>query len=251
MKSTGTAEYGNKNIKLGLWSEYKEGDASNYRKAMVRGKIQMKRIENATSRQVTFSKRRNGLLKKAYELSVLCESEVAAIIFSQKGRVYEFSSSGMQKTIDRYFEYKKEVLANKPETEEGMQHDIANMVKEIERIEVSQRKLLGKDLDSCSVDELLNIDGQLKRSLRSIRARKAELFKEKTEQLKAKEKLLLEENDRLSLKEKLFLEENERLSLKPWQTLAQQKGATHNSQSSQSSKIDTELSIGPTEIRFF
>ncbi|KAM3682380.1 hypothetical protein ACB098_12G069500 [Castanea mollissima] len=60
---------------------------------MVRGKIQMKRIENATSRQVTFSKRRNGLLKKAYELSVLCDAEVAVIIFSQKGRLYEFSST--------------------------------------------------------------------------------------------------------------------------------------------------------------
>ncbi|KAK1578441.1 hypothetical protein Q3G72_030289 [Acer saccharum] len=53
----------------------------------------MKRIENTTSRQVTFSKRRNGLLKKAYELSVLCDAEVAVIIFSQKGRGYEFSSS--------------------------------------------------------------------------------------------------------------------------------------------------------------
>ena len=60
---------------------------------MVRGKIQMRRIENATSRQVTFSKRRNGLLKKAYELSVLCDAEVALIIFSQKGRLYEFASS--------------------------------------------------------------------------------------------------------------------------------------------------------------
>lgn len=60
---------------------------------MVRGKVQMKRIENPTSRQVTFSKRRNGLLKKAYELSVLCDAEVALIIFSQKGRLYEFSSS--------------------------------------------------------------------------------------------------------------------------------------------------------------
>lgn len=59
----------------------------------MRGKIEMKRIENATSRQVTFSKRRNGLLKKAYELSVLCDAEVAVIVFSQKGRLYEFSSS--------------------------------------------------------------------------------------------------------------------------------------------------------------
>lgn len=53
----------------------------------------MRRIENATSRQVTFSKRRNGLLKKAYELSVLCDAEVAVIIFSQKGRLHEFASA--------------------------------------------------------------------------------------------------------------------------------------------------------------
>lgn len=60
---------------------------------MVRGKTQMKRIENAASRQVTFSKRRNGLLKKAFELSVLCDAEVALIIFSPRGKLYEFSSS--------------------------------------------------------------------------------------------------------------------------------------------------------------
>uniref|UniRef100_A0AAU7LJT9 MADS54 n=1 Tax=Hippophae rhamnoides TaxID=193516 RepID=A0AAU7LJT9_9ROSA len=60
---------------------------------MVRGKTQMKRIENAASRQVTFSKRRNGLLKKAFELSVLCDAEVSLIIFSTRGKLYEFSSS--------------------------------------------------------------------------------------------------------------------------------------------------------------
>ncbi|PIM97287.1 hypothetical protein CDL12_30244 [Handroanthus impetiginosus] len=60
---------------------------------MVRARAQMKRAENASSRQETFSKRRNGLLRKAYELSVLCDAEVALIIFSQKGRLYEFSSS--------------------------------------------------------------------------------------------------------------------------------------------------------------
>ncbi|MBA0851734.1 hypothetical protein Goshw_025055 [Gossypium schwendimanii] len=60
---------------------------------MVRGKTQMKRIENAASRQVTFSKRRNGLLKKAFELSVLCDAEVALIIFSPRGKLYEFSSA--------------------------------------------------------------------------------------------------------------------------------------------------------------
>ncbi|CAK9188621.1 unnamed protein product, partial [Ilex paraguariensis] len=69
---------------------------------MVRGKTQLKRIDNTTSRQVTFSKRRSGLLKKAFELSVLCDAEVALIIFSATGKLYEFSSSSTNKTIERY-----------------------------------------------------------------------------------------------------------------------------------------------------
>ncbi|KAK5775088.1 hypothetical protein PVK06_042955 [Gossypium arboreum] len=72
---------------------------------MVRGKTQMKRIENAASRQVTFSKRRNGLLKKAFELSVLCDAEVALIIFSTRGKLYEFSSSRLAPCIGKYYEY--------------------------------------------------------------------------------------------------------------------------------------------------
>ena len=61
--------------------------------AMGRGKIEIKRIENTTNRQVTFCKRRNGLLKKAYELSVLCEAEVALIVFSSRGRLYEYANN--------------------------------------------------------------------------------------------------------------------------------------------------------------
>lgn len=60
---------------------------------MGRGKVELKRIENSTNRQVTFSKRRNGLLKKAFELSVLCDAEVALIIFSPSGKAYQFSSN--------------------------------------------------------------------------------------------------------------------------------------------------------------
>eukprot|EP00249_Psilotum_nudum_P015455 c25334_g1_i3 orf=295-717(-) len=70
--------------------------------SMGRGKIQIKRIENTTSRQVTFSKRRSGLLKKARELSVLCDAEVALIIFSSTGKLSEFSNTSMKKIIDRY-----------------------------------------------------------------------------------------------------------------------------------------------------
>ncbi|KAF3557237.1 hypothetical protein F2Q69_00014896 [Brassica cretica] len=59
---------------------------------MGRGRIEIKKIENVNSRQVTFSKRRNGLMKKANELSILCDAEVAVIVFSSTGKVYDFSS---------------------------------------------------------------------------------------------------------------------------------------------------------------
>ncbi|XP_057952481.1 MADS-box protein AGL42-like [Malania oleifera] len=211
---------------------------------MVRGKIQMKRIENATSRQVTFSKRRNGLLKKAYELSVLCDAQVALIIFSQKGRLYEFSSSDMQKTIERYRKCAKEVQTMSGEMEQYMQHlksETANMAMKIELIEASQRKLLGQGLGSCSTDELQEIDSQLERSLRNIRARKAQLFREQIEELKAKERLLWEENARLS----------EKCGMRPsGQRVEHGEIVTcSHSQSTQSSGVETELFIGLPERR--
>lgn len=61
-------------------------------KKMGRGKISIERIDNMTSRQVTFTKRRKGLLKKAKELSILCDAEVGIIIFSSTGKVYEYAS---------------------------------------------------------------------------------------------------------------------------------------------------------------
>ena len=59
---------------------------------MGRGRVQLKRIENKIIRQVTFSKRRSGLLKKAHEISVLCDAEVALIVFSTKGKLFEYST---------------------------------------------------------------------------------------------------------------------------------------------------------------
>ncbi|KAH7524563.1 hypothetical protein FEM48_Zijuj06G0132700 [Ziziphus jujuba var. spinosa] len=42
---------------------------------MGRGKIEIKRIENSTNRQVTYTKRRNGIIKKAKEITVLCDAK--------------------------------------------------------------------------------------------------------------------------------------------------------------------------------
>jgi hypothetical protein len=58
-----------------------------------RGRVELRRIEDRTSRQVRFSKRRSGLFKKAFELSLLCDAEVALLVFSPAGKLYEYASS--------------------------------------------------------------------------------------------------------------------------------------------------------------
>lgn len=57
---------------------------------MARGKIQIRRIEHPTNRQVTYSKRKNGLFKKAKELSILCDARVSLIMFSGSGKLHEY-----------------------------------------------------------------------------------------------------------------------------------------------------------------
>lgn len=61
---------------------------------MARGKVQMRRIENPVHRQVTFCKRRMGLLKKATELSVLCDADIGVMVFSPLGKIYELATNG-------------------------------------------------------------------------------------------------------------------------------------------------------------
>ncbi|KAL8050948.1 hypothetical protein ABFS82_06G113300 [Erythranthe guttata] len=207
---------------------------------MVRGKVEMKRIENATSRQVTFSKRRNGIFKKAYELSVLCDAEVALILFSQKGRLYQFSSSDMQKTIEKYLQRAKDDNRS-TEVQQHTQHlqyEAAIMASKIELLENSQRKLLGHNLVVCSIEELQEIDNQLERSINNIRAKKSQLFKEEIEKLRVKEKILLEENARLS--------EKFQFGFRPKNTAQKQKEITIESHSTTAmeSEVVTELFIG-------
>ncbi|KAG5067511.1 hypothetical protein JHK86_011242 [Glycine max] len=71
---------------------------------MGRGKIEIKRIENSSNRQVTYSKRKNGILKKAKEISVLCDAQVSLIIFGVSGKMHEYisPSTTLIDVLDRY-----------------------------------------------------------------------------------------------------------------------------------------------------
>ncbi|KAL8044244.1 hypothetical protein ABFX02_08G034200 [Erythranthe guttata] len=145
---------------------------------MGRGRVELKRIENKINRQVTFAKRRNGLLKKAYELSVLCDAEVALIIFSNRGKLYEFcSSSNMLKTLERYQKCSYGSLeVNHPgkDIEQSSYREYLKLKSKYESLQRYQRQLLGDDLGPLNINDLEHIELQLESSLKHIRSTRLE-----------------------------------------------------------------------------
>nr|ASZ79955.1 MADS15 [Bambusa multiplex] len=168
---------------------------------MGRGKVQLKRIENKINRQVTFSKRRNGLLKKAHEISVLCDAEVAAIVFSPKGKLYEYATdSRMDKILERYEHYsyaEKALISAESESEGNWCHEYRKLKAKIETIQKCHKHLMGEDLESLNLKELQQLEQQLESSLKHIRSRKSHLILESISELQKKERSLQEENKAL------------------------------------------------------
>ncbi|XP_024394528.1 agamous-like MADS-box protein AGL11 isoform X1 [Physcomitrium patens] len=166
---------------------------------MGRGKIEIKKIENPTSRQVTFSKRRGGLLKKAHELAVLCDAEVALIIFSSTGKLFEFASSGsMRDILERYSKCPDGVQTDG--NSDFMGREVVKLRQQLERLQHSQRHMLGEDLQVLTVPDLLQLEQQLDMGVSRVRARKNQLLLEEVEELRRKEHDLQAANEELRQK---------------------------------------------------
>ncbi|XP_010557822.1 PREDICTED: agamous-like MADS-box protein AGL15 [Tarenaya hassleriana] len=165
---------------------------------MGRGKIEIKRIENANNRQVTFSKRRAGLLKKAHELAVLCDAEVAVIVFSNSGKLFEFASSGMKKILSRYD--KSQNPLDPPLIEckaEDGSAEVDHLKDEISTLREKQSQLLGKGLNGLSLKDLQRLEEQLNDAFLSVRGRKEQLLMEQVEESRLKEQRAVLENETL------------------------------------------------------
>nr|QWX93740.1 MADS-box protein 1 [Cunninghamia lanceolata] len=167
---------------------------------MGRGKIEIKRIENTTNRQVTFCKRRNGLLKKAFELSVLCDAEVAVVVFSSRGKLYEFSSQSMKKTIEKYKKSTAENSHGGAITEANTQYwqqEAAKLRQQIEILNNTNRNLLGDGITDMNQKDLKQLEAKIDRAHGKVRKRKEEKCVEEIERLQRKEHQLQQANDYL------------------------------------------------------
>ncbi|GAB2280168.1 Agamous-like MADS-box protein ap1 [Dionaea muscipula] len=173
---------------------------------MGRGRVQLKRIENKINRQVTFSKRRAGLVKKAHEISVLCEAEVALIVFSNRGKLFEYSTdSCMEKILERYerYSYAERQLNNSNDpADQSLQgnwtFDYAKLKAKIELLQQNHRHYLGQDLESLGMKDLQSLEQQLDTALKHIRTRKNQLMHESISELQKKERAMQEQNNMLA-----------------------------------------------------
>ncbi|XP_048229592.1 agamous-like MADS-box protein TM6 isoform X2 [Ricinus communis] len=162
---------------------------------MGRGKIEIKKIENPTNRQVTYSKRRNGIFKKAQELTVLCDAKVSLIMFSNSGRKFhEFISPGT--TTKKIFDQYQKTLGidlwiTHYEDHLKKLNDINNKL----RRDIRQR--MGEDLNDLSFDELRGLEQRMAPALHMIRERKYHFIETQTNTKRKKERNLVERHREL------------------------------------------------------
>ncbi|XP_057820163.1 truncated transcription factor CAULIFLOWER A isoform X3 [Cryptomeria japonica] len=170
---------------------------------MARGKLQLKKIQNPVKRRVTFSKRKAGLLKKASELSLLCDAEVALIIFSPKGNLFEFANTSMNRIMGKY----QNILSSTghqiqvSENIETLRLEVENLEKRMAHLERANKHMTGEDLDSLSFKHLRYLEKKTILGVRKIRSRKDKISFERMASLKIKEQSLKKENANLDKKE--------------------------------------------------
>nr|ACR16042.1 GLOBOSA-like MADS-box transcription factor [Hypoxis villosa] len=174
---------------------------------MGRGKIEIKRIENSTNRQVTFSKRRSGIMKKAREISVLCDAKVAVVVFSSSGKMFDFCTptTTLPGILEKYQQNSGKKLWDAKH--ENLSAQIDRIKKENDSMQIELRHLKGEDINSLNAQDLIPIEEVLSNGLKGVRNKQMEIWKMHMHN----KRLLEEEQKRLSYvlhHQELAMEEN-------------------------------------------
>nr|XP_010934004.1 MADS-box transcription factor 50-like isoform X2 [Elaeis guineensis] len=177
--------------------------------------------------------RRHRLLSPWKALRVLQHQLVNARYTTEKW-IFSGTLFSMEKTIDRYRRHAKSGINNNEVTQQW-KFEAASMSRKIESLEVSKRKLLGENLESCSAEELHEIEGKIEQSLCHVRGKKNQLLEEQIATLKEQEQTLMEEN--ALLREKCKLQSQLRPAAAPEETVP-------CSQDGENMEVETELYIG-------
>nr|QLJ83027.1 APETALA3-like protein 3_2 [Cymbidium faberi]QLJ83029.1 APETALA3-like protein 3_2 [Cymbidium faberi] len=153
---------------------------------MGRGKIDIKKIVNPTNRQVTYSKRRLGIMKKAMELTVLCDAQVSLIMFSSSGKLADYCSPSTE--IKDIFERYQQVTCIDiwdPQYQR-MQNTLKNLREINHNLQKEIRQRKGENLEGLDVKALRGLEQKLEESIKLVRQRKYHVIATQTDTYKKK-----------------------------------------------------------------
>ncbi|XP_065847328.1 agamous-like MADS-box protein MADS9 [Euphorbia lathyris] len=144
---------------------------------MGRGKIEIKRIDNPKNRHVTYSKRKNGIIKKAEQISILCDAKVSLLIFGTSGKIHQYCSPSTN-LVDLLDNYQK--LPDKPRLwdakHEELSKEIDRIKKENDSMKIKLRHLNGEDISSLHHTELQGIEQVLENGIAVVREKRMECY---------------------------------------------------------------------------
>ncbi|CAJ1961340.1 unnamed protein product [Sphenostylis stenocarpa] len=199
---------------------------------MARKKIPIKKIDNINARQVTFSKRRKGLFKKAQELSTLCDAEIALIVFSATNKLFEYASSSMQQILERHSRHSGAQGLDISSIGQQLGSDSFDMLrKEIEDKTHNLSQLNGDELQGLTIEELQKLEELLQRRWTTISKIKDEKIIQEINSSKTKEAELMEENQKLK------------------QRLAREQRQSHESITCSSSDFSPDIGSSDTSLK--
>ncbi|OIT26559.1 PREDICTED: agamous-like MADS-box protein AGL62 [Nicotiana attenuata] len=161
-----------------------------------RKKVLLAKIENETNRQVTFSKSRNIVFKKANELAVMTGAEVGINVFSPANKLYFFGHPNVNETIDKYVGKERPPTPSSP----GIDDKYVQMSRKVNsRALITQLDYLQDQLDFA-----LNFKSNLKEINKNVDSQQ-EWFRDPIEKMNYTEASMLKERlENLLLKVKNY-----------------------------------------------
>lgn len=144
-------------------------------------------VKDRGSRQVTFSKRRNGLFKKATDLATLCGLEIAIVVFSPGGKAFSFGNPNVEEVVDRYLSCEWKVNRNTAVRERGMlekeNEELLDLVKQLQmekkKGEVMEKEMKSRGelmkIEDLDLNELLKLKESLEKLRKNVKIEESEL----------------------------------------------------------------------------
>ncbi|XP_019431648.1 PREDICTED: agamous-like MADS-box protein AGL29 [Lupinus angustifolius] len=144
---------------------------------MGRRKIEIKMVKDTNTRQVTFSKRRTGLFKKANELSILCGAEVAIVVFSPGNKPYSFGHPDVESVASRFLE--QEPRPNVPSSSSSCDANMEKLNQQLNNVmnQLHEEEKKGEVYDKAlnqrkktkleELQEMLDLAAELKFNVKS------------------------------------------------------------------------------------